>query len=122
MFTRRHGNRQYAISVRLTYSTSPAVDIGQSLTLTANPSGGTAPYHYRWYSSTSSACPAGASFGTSGTLLVTPTTNTYYCYTVTDSSTGNPPATATSGIDLVSVSTALTASAATATPPTIDFA
>src|SRR5207249_238664 len=75
--------------------TSPAVDIGQSLTLTANPSGGTAPYHYRWYSSTSSACPAGASFGTSGTLLVTPTTNTYYCYTVTDSSTGNPPATAT---------------------------
>ena len=102
--------------------TSPAVDIGQSLTLTANPSGGTAPYHYRWYSSTSSACPAGASFGTSGTLLVTPTTNTYYCYTVTDSSTGNPPATATSGIDLVSVSTALTASAATATPPTIDFA
>src|SRR2546427_1463969 len=101
---------------------SPAIDNGQSITLTPNPSGGTAPYHYLWYSSTSSACPAGASLGTSSTLLVTPTTNTYYCYTVTDSSTGNPPAIATSGIDLVSVGTALTVSAATSTPPTLDFA
>ncbi len=101
---------------------SPEIDSSQSITLTANPSGGTAPYHYLWYSSTSSTCPAGASLGTSGTLLVTPTTNTYYCYTVTDSSTGNPPSTATSGINLVSVSAALIVGAATATPPNLDSA
>ncbi len=102
--------------------TSPAIDNGQSITLTANPSGGTAPYHYLWYSSTNSACPGGASLGTTATLLVTPGANTYYCYTVTDSSTGNPPATATSGIDLVSVSPSLTVNTPSSTASAVDTA
>src|SRR5207245_2180793 len=66
--------------------------------------------------------PVCATFEKSTTLQMTPQSTKYYYYSVTDPSTGNPPSTATSGIDLVSVNTALTVSAAIATPPTLDFA
>ncbi len=80
---------------------SPSIDTGQSITLTANPSNGEAPYSYQWYSSASNsgACSSGTVLGMSSTQLVSPTTSTYYCYLVTDSISE----TASSGWDLVTV-------------------
>src|SRR5206468_1611386 len=37
---------------------APTIDTGQSITLTANPSGGTTPYSYNWYSA--AGCPSGS--------------------------------------------------------------
>src|SRR5207249_8316039 len=37
---------------------TPAIDNGQTITLSANPSGGTTPYHYQWYQSASQTCPS----------------------------------------------------------------
>ena len=89
--------------------TSSVLDNGQSVTLTANPSGGAADYTYQWYSgSSSSACTALGSPITnamSSTYLASPTSTTYYCYNVTDAAN----ATATSPADEVTVSSALTA-------------
>src|SRR5207245_1299592 len=98
---------------------SPAIDNGQSITLTANPSGGTGPYHYQWYSSVNPACP-GTSAAATATQLVSPTTSTYYCYTVTDSSTGSPAVSVTSAAFLVTVSPALAAGSITPSSPSID--
>ena len=86
---------------------SPKIDSGQSVTLTANPSGGTTPYTYQWYSGTSSTCSSDTAISgaTSSTYSASPTSNTYYCYIVTDSATS--PASATSGTDLVTVNSAL---------------
>src|SRR5206468_10434308 len=70
---------------------TPAIDNGQTITLSANPSGGTTPYHYQWYQSASQTCPSGSPLpSTASTLSVSPASNTYYCYTVTDSSIGSP--------------------------------
>src|SRR5207245_6289638 len=68
---------------------STAIDNGQSITLTANPSGGTGPYHYQWYSSANSACP-GTPATPTGTLSVSPSSRPSYCYPLTASSTRNP--------------------------------
>src|SRR5207249_2023939 len=100
---------------------SPAIDNGQTITLSANPTGGTAPYHYQWYQSTSLTCPYGNTLpSTTSTLSVSPSTNTYYCYTVTDSSTGSPAPSATSPATLVTVNPALIAGLVTPSSPTID--
>ncbi len=99
---------------------APSIDSGQSITLTANPSGGTAPYHYQWYSSTNSACPSGTPLAATATLSGTPAISTYYCYTVTDSSTGNPTVSVTSAAFLITVNPALTAGAITPLGPSID--
>ncbi|MGA8302710.1 MAG: hypothetical protein WA691_05875 [Thermoplasmata archaeon] len=68
--------------------TSPAIDHGQSIDLTANPSGGTTPYSYQWYSgSTAIGCTglgAPISGATSSTYSASPTSSTFYCYVVTD--------------------------------------
>jgi len=67
------------------------IDDGQSIVLTANPSGGTSGYTYQWYSgATAAACallasPISSAIG--GTVTVAPASNTYYCYVVTDSAT-----------------------------------
>jgi len=81
------------------------ISSGQSITLTANPSGGTPPYSYQWYSGTSSNClnDAPISGATSSTYTASPTTSTYYCYKVTDSA--STPETNMSASDLVTVST-----------------
>ena len=67
---------------------TPSIDSGQSVTLTANPSGGTSPYSYQWYSGTSSTCSSGTAISgaTSSTYTASPSSSTYYCYKVTDSS------------------------------------
>ncbi len=82
---------------------SPVIDSGQSVTLTANPSGGTTPYSYKWYSGTSATCSSDTTVlsGTASTESVSPTANTYYCYAVTDSA--KSPESATSATNMVSV-------------------
>ena len=104
-----------ALTAGIPTPSSPSIDSGQSVTLTANPSGGSAPYTiYAWYSTVSSATAAttcGSGWGTaiqsgaSATYLASPTTTTYYCYVVTDSAATTAPSTAA----LVTVSPALTA-------------
>ncbi|MGA8711206.1 MAG: PKD domain-containing protein [Thermoplasmata archaeon] len=92
--------------------TISVLDNGQSITLTANPSGGSTLYTaFQWYSGASGpAClslssPIGGAV--SSTYLAAPTTPTYYCYNVTDSNSDN----ATSAVTEVTVNTALTAPA-----------
>src|SRR5467141_3584495 len=97
---------------------NPTIDSGQSITLTANPSGGTVPYSYKWYSGTSSNCSSDtAPLGTSSTQLVSSSSTAYYCYRVLDSSAGNPAAIATSPTDLVTVNPVLAISSLTITSP-----
>jgi hypothetical protein len=67
-------------------------DVGQSFKLMAAPSGGTNSYSFQWYSgstSSPSACNNKVGLGTAQTQTVTPTAigSTYYCYSVTDTST-----------------------------------
>ncbi len=91
---------------------SSALDIGQTITLTANPTGGSVGYAFQWYQGASaSACTslgAPISGAVAATYLASPTSTTYYCYTVTDSA--SPPETSPASTALVvSVSPALTA-------------
>ena len=67
---------------------NPTIGIGQSVTLTANPSDGTTPYTYQWYSGTNSICTSDNAIAdaTSNTYLASPTSTTYYCYIISDSS------------------------------------
>ncbi|MGC8580573.1 MAG: hypothetical protein ACP5MB_11045, partial [bacterium] len=57
---------------------SPTIDSGQTITLTANASGGTMPYSYQWYSGTSSNCSSDTAISgaTSSTYNASPTSNT----------------------------------------------
>jgi len=96
---------------------SPAIDTGQSITitLTANPSGGTTPYTYQWfYGNSSSTCTTSISGATSSTYTASPTASTYYCYKVTDSAT--TPTSNTSASDLVTVNPALAVNVTPASP------
>jgi len=98
---------------------APTIDSGQSVTLSVNPSGGIAPYTYRWYSGSSSACSSDTTaLDTASTQSVSPTSSTYYCYAVTDSSTDSP--TVFSTTDQVTVDSTLVAGAITPSSPTID--
>ncbi|MBI3859940.1 MAG: hypothetical protein HY296_06875 [Thaumarchaeota archaeon] len=84
---------------------SPTIDLGQSVTLSASPSAGTSPYSYQWYSGSSATCSSDTliSGATSSKYVATPASSTYYCYVVTDVSTGIPAARATSAADRVVV-------------------
>ncbi len=89
---------------------APAIDSGQSITLTANPSGGTTAYAYKWYTiagSTAPTCTAGnvISSATSSTYAASPATTNSYAYQVTDSATTN--AVLCSAGDTVTVNAAL---------------
>ena len=109
------------LTAEISTPTSPAVDSGQSITLTANTTGGASPYtNYVWYSTLSSAT-AGTTCGLSGWVLVLSselnaystaslTSTTYYCYVVTDSTVPTPN-TASSPADKVTVDPALSISA-----------
>ncbi len=81
---------------------SPTITSGQSITLTAAPSGGTGPYSYVWYVSLTSPCSSSwIRVGSGPSITVIPSANLYYCYVATDSAT--TPESATSGSDLVTV-------------------
>jgi hypothetical protein len=106
---------------------APTIDSGQSITLSGAWTGGTANFQVKWYSDTGSTCTTGSTlFATNNglasspnSILVSPTTNTRYCYTVGDSATTNS-ITAISANDLVTVNPTLTTTGVTPSAPTID--
>jgi hypothetical protein len=95
---------------------SPAIDNGQSITLTANPSQGTSPYSYQWY--TGGSCGSAISGATSQTYAPSPSSTTSYSVKVTDSSGGTPAAGACAPVT-VTVNPALTAPVISASPTTV---
>jgi hypothetical protein len=95
---------------------SPAVDSGQTITLTADPSGGSGSYTvFAWYSGPT--CVGTPITGATMQTYTTPalTTPTSYCVKVTDSLGGTATATVT-----VSIISPLTAAAITPSSPTLD--
>ena len=98
---------------------TPTIDNGQSVTLTANPSGGSPGYVYQWYSGTSAsgciALSAAIPGATTSSYSASPTATTYYCYTVNDT----VPNTATSAAAMVAVNSALTGPAAPTVSATV---
>lgn len=95
---------------------NPSIDKGQSITLTAEPQGGTPVYIFQWL--TGSPCTSAIHLQTSSTLTVAPLVNTTYCYVLTDGSQ-NPP-TRTSPSDTITVYPTLLAGAALPTNASID--
>ncbi len=103
---------------------SPTYDVGQTATLAVNPSAGTSPYSYQWYSSAAGtgACDLGVSIsGATDSTYGAPTGSagtTYYCYVVTDSAT--TPTSIGSTWDKVTVNSALVAGGVTPGTPAYD--
>lgn len=93
---------------------APTILPGGVLPLTAHPNGGSPPYFIQWYQGPSSACAADSVIvGATGlTVNVAPSSSTYYCYSLGDTSQGLPPSHQLSPADEVNVSS-------TAPPPTI---
>jgi hypothetical protein len=66
-------------------------DSGQRFTLRSFPTGGTRQYTYQWYSGSSSTCSSDLTeLGNGRNQSVAPTTSTWYCYHLSDSSYGAP--------------------------------
>jgi sugar lactone lactonase YvrE len=99
---------------------SASIDLGQSVALTANPTYGTSPYTYQWYSGSSATCSSDSAIGgaTSGIFSASPASSTYYCYQVTDSA--NTPVSVTSATALVTVNAALGTPGLTPSLPAVD--
>ena len=106
-----------ALSATVTPS-SLSVDSGQAALFTTNPTGGTAPYSYQWYSCTDSTCASASviSGATSSTYsLSTAITGTYY-YQAIVADSASTPATATTNVATLSVDGALST---TVTPSSV---
>ncbi len=104
------------LAVRIAPSSS-AVDMGQSISLSALATGGTLPYTYQWYDG--SGCTSAISGQTSakyspGVLSATTT----YSVGVVDSSTGSPAASVCS-TTTVKVSSAFSSNTITLSPPSL---
>ncbi len=88
-YSERAKSNSAAVTVNPTLSAgsiapgSPAVDSGQSITFTANPSGGTPAYSYQWYSG--NPCNKAVAGATSSTYSPSPKNNDDYCVAVSDS-------------------------------------
>lgn len=82
---------------------STSISSGQSVTLTANPSGGSAPYTLQWYTGTASTCTGDSLIvgATSATYTESPTASNTYCYQVMDSAV--PPAMVFSAVTSIAV-------------------
>ena len=94
-------------------------DSGQSFTLKSAPAGGTTSYTYAWFSGTSPTCSSDVTpLGTAATQVVTPTTTTQYCYSLTDTSY-NAPVVSSPTVQ-VTVNATLTAGPITPAAPSID--
>jgi hypothetical protein len=83
-------------ALQVMVSGSGTITSGQSLTLTANPTGGTQPYTYQWYAD--SGCTVTMSGQTNPTMTDSPTTSNTYCVKVADSASPAASATATGTI------------------------
>ena len=106
---------------------NPVIDSGQSIILSFSWSGGTPDYTAKLYSSTTSTCNTGStlvqtvSHLTSGSVSfgsVSPTSNTWYCTFVTDSS--STPETTNSISSEVIINPVLSAPTISPSNPTID--
>ena len=104
-----------ALSAGAITPSAPKIDSGQSITLTANPSGGTTPYSYQWY--TGASCTTAISGATAATYSASPTTTTTYYYKVTDSSSAGAQSACSAG-DTVTVNSQFTGTTVTITPAT----
>lgn len=101
----------------------PSIDLGQSLELTAEEGGGSAPLSFQWFSSFtgSGPCDAGTMLvGATGPKYIPPSigTDTDFCYQVTDSSDGGVEV-ADSPWDAVTVNPVLSAGGVTPASPSV---
>ncbi len=94
-------------TVSILPSTIQTINQGQSVSFTSSVSGGTSPDTYQWYEGSSPTCTSDTAISgaTSNTYLATPSSLTYYCLSVTDSSID--PYTTTSPTTEIIVSNAL---------------
>lgn len=102
--------------------TSAAIDVGQSVSLTATaPSGGTPAYSYQWMSGTSSTCSSDTAVAgqTGASYAPVPASSTYYCVRYGDSASGTPASFVYSNVVDVTVTADPTVSVTPAGP--IDF-
>ncbi|MCL4375717.1 hypothetical protein M1394_02875, partial [Candidatus Marsarchaeota archaeon] len=102
---------------------SPKIDSGQSITLTANPSGGTTTYSYKWYTISGSGgvtCTSAniISGATSSTYSASPTSTNSYAYQVIDAAT--TPESVCSAGDTVNVNPTFQTPTISPSNPTID--
>ncbi len=91
-------------TVSILPSTIQTINQGQSVSFTSSVSGGTSPYTYQWYEGSSPTCTSDTAISgaTSNTYLATPSSLTYYCLSITDSSIH--PYTATSPTTEITIS------------------
>ena len=105
-----------APSVTITPS-HPAVDSGQSATLTAVPSLGIQPYAYQWFTGTDCSAGSQVTGATSSALTTGPLTSTsQYSVSVTDGSSGSPPVSACASAS-VAVGSTFTGTSVVVSPP-----
>ena len=101
---------------------APPIDTGQSVVLSASPSGGTGPgtYSIQCYTGSSTTCSAAmTAVGTNSlTYTATPATTTNFCYSVKDTSYGAAPV--FSAVDSVKVGSKLTLAPIRPAPVGID--
>jgi hypothetical protein len=88
-----------SLAVAITPS-APAIDSGQTVELTANPTGGVGPYSYAWYSGSSCTVPVLATTQVYTTPALSATTS--YCVAVTDTAPDPETAMATATVTVSS--------------------
>ena len=116
-----------ALGIPQISASNPTIDLGQSITLSFSWSGGTPDYTASLYSSTTSTCNTGStlvqtlSHLTLGSVTfssISPTSDTWYCTFVTDSS--STPETTNSVSSEVIINPVLSAPSISPSNPTID--
>ena len=74
-----------ALSAGMPTPQNPIIGIGQSVTLHEDAYGGITPYTFAWFSGQSSNCTKDSLYaGNVSQITVSPSSSTYYCYSVSD--------------------------------------